>query len=215
MQVDHSGRYNRLYEYTHILCELLQGHTVNFTGSYYTVNGLKLSASLPPALLPSLYVAGNSGEALDLASRLNTAILQMAKPLATLSAPGAFIPAGFHLGILAREHAADAVATMKQSAPLLRERAIMQKVSFLNTDAVWKKELYHAATQDATDNVYTLVPFKYYYSDVPYLVGSYHQVAEYIKGYMQAGLKTFVVEIAGNTGSNEFLHITEVFNRLR
>jgi alkanesulfonate monooxygenase len=216
LSLNHHSRYERLYEYTHIFYALLRGETVDFEGSYYTVKELKLSACLPPELLPVLYIAGNSTEALALAKRLDTATLQMAKPAAALSADGVFIPTGFHLGILAREQKEDAAAAMEKISPPLRERAIMQKVSFINTDAVWKKELYQAAVNESTaDGVYTLVPFKYYHSDVPYLAGSYDEVAAYIRKYISAGLKTFVVEIAGNTGSNEFEHISEVFKRLQ
>jgi alkanesulfonate monooxygenase len=216
INLDHNSRYERLYEYTHIFYALLRGEKVDFAGNFYNVSNLQLSASLPAELLPGLYIAGNSTEALALAPRLNTATLQMAKPLAALSAADVFIPTGFHLGILAREQKEAATEAMEKISPPLRERAIMQKISFINTDAVWKKELYQAAVNEAsTDGVYTLVPFKYYHSDVPYLVGSYDEVAAYIREYIQSGLTAFVVEIAGNTGSNEFLHIQEVFKRLR
>lgn len=48
---------------------------------------------------------------------------------------------------------------------------------------------------DEGEGAYWLVPFRYHHTFAPYLVGSHDEVARAVTGYLNGGIRTFVLDI--------------------
>jgi alkanesulfonate monooxygenase len=214
--VSHNDRYKRLEEFIRIVYDLLMNDKpFSFNGSFYNVNNLRLPLNLPSPLLPDIYIAGSSAEAIDLLKKRNGINLRMARPMAKIpEIVSSDLAQGFHFGIIARQTSSEAYQRLNEISPASRERQLLQKFSMRNTDAVWKKDLLNMADEiNGEDTIFSIAQFQNFYSDVPYLVGDYHSVASYIRQYVSAGIRFFIVEVPLDT-KNEMQHIAEVFSLL-
>ena len=104
----HDARYTRLVEYSTIIMDLARAsagnRAVSFQGSYYTVDGLKLTPAVPEAILPELFVSGSSEAGLAAAGALGATAVHYPQP-ARQYGRDAFDPAlarGIRVGIIAR-----------------------------------------------------------------------------------------------------------------
>lgn len=209
----HDQKYTRLKEYLSIVNRLLQGDTVTCRGEHYTVTNLSLPHALPAHLLPTYYVAGNSAAARAVMRDTGARRLAMALAPNELCHEQAPHSTGFHLGILARPTTDNAMATMHQFSPEDARQKKIQALATHKSGAVWKKELLEKAAQ-GTKPPYCLTPFINGDSDVPYLTGSYQQVAKAIHQYLQHGITLLVIEIP-DTGEDEFQHLRMVITSLK
>ncbi|MDC8004723.1 LLM class flavin-dependent oxidoreductase [Aureisphaera galaxeae] len=190
-QLSHAERYDRLDEYIEIIYKLLSSKSpVNFQGTYYTINNLKLTSVLDESLFPVGYLAGSSPEAQKIRKKRNLANLRMGKPLAKCT-QGMFQSTGMYFGIIARETRLEAISVMKNKfQPEYEEYDELLELSMLNTDAVWKKLL----KEETEDDVFRMEPFQHFNADCPYLVGSFEDVATYIGQYIDLGVDSFVID---------------------
>lgn len=211
LQLTHDERYDRLGEFIHIFSQLLTSRQpISFEGTYYRIKNLRLASLPDPALLPDMYIAGQSAAAIGLCKRFGLTNLSMASPLSSLEelAPNGFAR-GIHFGVISAPTRTEAEARLAEKFQADEFGKDMLELSMTNTDSVWKKKLYEAQPVEG-DKVYSLVPFKHFKSDCPYLVGSHEEVATYLHKYSKQGISSFVMEL----DENELSQFDLFFERL-
>ena len=210
----HDERYARTLEYTLIIQKLLSSpDPVSFAGSYYTVQGLKMSPPLPSDLLPGFTMSGSSAAGLAAAEAVGAVAIQYPKP------PGEEVvrsrtETGVRIGIVARETDEEAWRVAYERFPEDRKGQIMHKLAMKVSDSQWHEQLSVLAETKASERqAYWLGPFQNYQTFCPYLVGSYERVAQELTRYVAAGRSTFVLDIPPSEA--ELKHIGVVFDGLQ
>lgn len=219
----HDDRYTRTAEYTRIVLELLRSDDpVTFSGDHYRVENLRLTPPLPAGLLPEVLMSGSSpaGRAAALAVG--------ATPVTYPAPPGEEDPPdtaggghGVRVGIVARATGEAAWRAALERFPDDRAGRITHRVAMAVSDSHW-----HARLSSRSDGPppagpdpgsggsggrgpYWLGPFQAYQTFCPYLVGDHATVAEQVRGYVDAGADTFVLDIPPSR--EELAEIERVF----
>jgi alkanesulfonate monooxygenase len=215
----HDERYARLVEYTAIIQGLLQtAGPFSFSGRYYQVDKLRLTPPLPPELLPGVLVSGSSEAGMQAALRLGATPIEYPKPAAESGqAPAAGATArGLRIGLIARATEAEAWRDAHARFPPDRKGQLTHELAMKVSDSSWHQQLSKLGAKCATEqerNPYWLVPFQNYKTFCPYLVGSYATVAQGIADYVNAGFRTFVLDVP--TSPEELRDIGLVFGIVR
>ncbi|GGA81151.1 LLM class flavin-dependent oxidoreductase [Puia dinghuensis] len=206
--LDREQRYDRLEEYIYIVDSLLRlRKPVTFTGTFYTVNSLMLSDSLPADLLPEYFIAGSSVEASELNQKFSSTSFFMAKEPDLQDNPAtiqSLQKRGVHFGLITRPVEIDAMNMLNEIFKDDGSGEDMLNYSMSNTDSVWKKEMFENS-KNVSGKTYSLAPFKNFKADCPYFVGDYDQIGNVIVKYVVSGVSALVVEIPG--GQEEFMHV--------
>ena len=209
----HDDRYVRLQEYTQILKGLLEGEEpVSIEGKYYEVDQLSLSPSLPEDLYPDILLSGSSDAGLETSRQLNAVAIQYPQPSGEYetghSEPRA---PGIRVGIIARPSAEEAWRIANERFPGDREGQLAHKLAMKTSDSQWHQTLSEMAEDlEGAQSVYWLHPFENYKTFCPYLVGSYDQVADELRRYMDAGFQRYILDIPRE--EDDLRHTQEVFN---
>jgi alkanesulfonate monooxygenase len=210
----HDARYARLIEYSRIIMDLTRGsagnRAVSFQGSYYTVEGLKLTPAVPPDILPELFVSGSSDAGREAASALGAVAVHYPQP-ARQYGKDAFDPAlarGIRVGIVARATSDEAWRVAEERFPPDRRGQITHQLAMKTSDSRWHKDLSERPEAEP-DSPYWLRPFHSYQTFCPYLVGSRERVAQEIARYVAAGFRTFILDVPPNEA--ELAEIKAVF----
>lgn len=192
MLLDKNERYDRLVEYIEIVMALLTKPTpLTYSGKHYQAKNLKLSSTIEPSHIPGVFIAGSSDSAIQARARLNAGSIEMAKPLKGF-ADGYPVAKVLHIGVMACETKEDAQNKLTNKfRAQYEESAELLELSMLNSDSQWKKQLFH----EQEDEVFTMLPFRNFNSDCPYLAGDYAQVADYLFEYLQKGAEHFIIEV--------------------
>jgi alkanesulfonate monooxygenase len=210
----HDERYARLVEYTTVIQNLLcTPGPVSFAGRYYRVNNLKLTPPLPVNLAPSVLVSGSSEAGMDAARRLGATAVEYPKPAAEYGSavPGA-ASNGIRIGIVARPEDAEAWSVARERFPEDRKGQLTHGLAMKVSDSSWHRQLSELGSAGAeAEGPYWLVPFRNYKTFCPYLVGSYDRVADEVARYVDAGYRTFILDVPA--GPEEMRHIGVVFER--
>jgi alkanesulfonate monooxygenase len=210
----HDDRYTRLVEYTTIMQALFHSaEPVSYEGQYYRVANLRLTPPIAPGLMPGVYVSGSSDAGLEAARQLGATAVQYPKP------PSEYQPAnegtgsrGVRIGIIARADDDDAWRVARSRFPEDRKGQITHQLAMKVSDSSWHRQLSDLGTvPPSAENPYWLVPFQNYKTFCPYLVGSYDRVADEVSRYVDAGYRTFILDVPAS--AEEMEHIVEVFER--
>jgi alkanesulfonate monooxygenase len=206
----HDQRYDRLAEYTLVIRQLLEsGGPVSFAGEFYTVDKLKLSPSLPAALLPGIFVSGSSDAGLAAARTIGATAIKYPKPPDEEEGADAGIRCGIRVGIIARPEAEEAWHVALTRFPEDRKGQITRQLATKVSDSVWHQQL--ARLEDAEGrSPYWMVPFQNYKTMCPYLVGGYEQVAQEMAKYFAAGYRTVILDVP--TCAEDLQHTFAAFN---
>lgn len=194
----HDERYDRVTEYATIIRTLLSARTpCSFTGKYYQVEGLQLNLGrdLPAHYAPLFTMSGSSPAGLAAARRLKARAIQYLRPShdysgVTLSSE---LQYGARLGMVVRETSEEAWSAARARYP---DSPIGQEIRdyFVSvSDSVWVKEL-GKDVQVPPGHPYWLGPYKNFQAACPFLVGSKQIVAFELAGYIEMGLRTFLIE---------------------
>ena len=214
-QTPHDERYARLVEYTTIIKDLLLSpDALTFEGRHYRVSNLKLTPSLPPGLTPGVFISGSSEAGMKAAEQLRATAIEYPKPpSAYASAPASGIGAhGIRIGIIARGEEAEAWRIARTRFPEDRKGQITHQLAMKVSDSSWHRQLSDLGKAGvSSENPYWLVPFENYKTFCPYLVGSYDRVADEVARYVEAGYRTFILDVPASP--EEMEHIGEVFER--
>jgi len=211
----HDQRYTRLIEYTQIINALLRNPAgVTYDGVFYKADKLKMTPPLAPELLPGIFVSGSSEAGLAAAKAMGATAVQYPQPAAEYEAkpPADALDAGIRVGIITREDGAEAWNTARTRFPEDRKGQLTHQVAMKVSDSHWHQQLSEMGEQPVTDdNPYWLTPFQNYKTFCPYLVGSYHRVAQELARYIAVGYQTFILDIPPN--DEELRHIKIVFKQ--
>jgi alkanesulfonate monooxygenase len=212
-ETPHDQRYQRLVEYTLIIKKLLESpEPVSFEGSFYKVRNLKMTPPLDRELAPGILVSGSSPAGLEAARAIGaTAVKYPRPPKAYLGTPPPEgTGCGVRVGIIARPSAAEAWQVAQARFPADRGGQIAHKLAMKVSDSHWHKQLSEASQAEGMrEGPYWMWPFENYKTFCPYLVGDYAEVAEQISLYMQAGYRTFILDIPPSR--EELDHTRKVF----
>jgi alkanesulfonate monooxygenase len=119
---------------------------------------------------------------------------------------------GVRVGIIARESADEAWAVALERFPEDRRGQLTQQLAMKVSDSSWHKQLSQRIEGGPGErSPYWLGPFQNYKTFCPYLVGTYDQVADLVRGYIGSGYKTFILDIPASR--EELEHIGIVFRR--
>ena len=211
----HDDRYVRLVEYAAIIQSLLQSpDAVSFEGRYFKVSNLKLTPPLPANLMPGLLVSGSSEAGMQAARQLGATAIEYPKPPAEYAALPADTPAssGIRIGIIARSQDAEAWTVARMRYPEDRKGQLTHQLAMKVSDSSWHRQLSDLGnSRSGGENPYWLVPFQNYKAICPFLVGSYDRVADEVARYVDAGYRTFILDVPATV--EEMPHIGTVFER--
>jgi alkanesulfonate monooxygenase len=212
-ETDHDERYRRLVEYGEIMSRLLETDgPCSFDGDFYRIRNLTLKPSLPPELLPPIFVSGSSPAGMAAARALGATAVKYPQRVAEeagmrdLGAPRI----GMRIGILARPSAEDAWRLALERFPEDRRGQITHRLAMRISDSHWHRELSELGSVDySSEHPYWLRPFENYKTFCPYLVGSYDRVAEELRRYIALGFRTFILDIP--QAEDDLEHISAAF----
>jgi alkanesulfonate monooxygenase len=211
----HDERYARLLEYTTVIQSLLRTtDPVSFEGQYYTVNKLKLTPPLPAELMPGVLVSGSSAAGMDAARQLKATAVEYPRPAAEYAAapPADIASRGIRIGVIARAEDAHAWSVARARYPEDRKGQLIHQLAMKVSDSSWHRQLSELGKAGAgAENPYWLVPFQNYHAVCPFLVGSYDRVADEVARYVDAGYRTFILDVPASV--DEMHHTGVVFER--
>jgi len=211
----HDKRYARLIEYAAVIHQLLSSSApVTFHGEFYKIDQLKMTPSLPPELLPEIFVSGSSDAGLDAARKLGATAVKYPRPATECEAEPAnnSFKSGIRVGIITRETEDEAWEIAEQRFPEDRKGELTHQLAMKVSDSLWHKQLSDTANKTrAVRSTYWLRPFEQYKTFCPYLVGGYEPVANELSRYISLGYRTFILDIPAN--EEELHHATTVFDR--
>ena len=208
----HNKRYERLIEYSAIIQRLLAGGApVNFQGVYYSVEGLTMMPSVPSELFPLFMISGSSDAGLAAARELRALPVRYPEPPGQCMAPSDFFGgAGIRVGIIAREDGEEAWRIAEGRFPPDRAGQMTHRLAMKASDSVWHHTLSGIGADMKDERAaYWLVPFQNYKTFCPYLVGSYLKVAEELRRYLDAGYRTFILDVP--VDEQDLRHIRAAF----
>jgi alkanesulfonate monooxygenase len=211
----HDKRYARLIEYAAVIHQLLSSSApVTFHGEFYKIDQLKMTPSLPPELLPEIFVSGSSDAGLDAARKLGATAVKYPRPATECEAEPAnnSFKSGIRVGIITRETEDEAWEIAEQRFPEDRKGELTHQLAMKVSDSLWHKQLSDTANKTrAVRSTYWLRPFEQYKTFCPYLVGGYEPVANELSRYISLGYRTFILDIPAT--EEELHHATAVFDR--
>jgi alkanesulfonate monooxygenase len=214
----HDARYARLVEYSRIIMDLARtsagSRAVSFQGSYYAVEGLKLTPAVPEDILPELFVSGSSEAGLEAATALGAVAVHYPQPARQYDKDvfDPALPRGIRVGIIAREASDEAWRIAEERFPPDRRGQVTHQLAMKTSDSRWHKDLSERPETEP-DSPYWLRPFHSYQTFCPYLVGSRERVALEIARYIAAGFRTFILDVPPNEA--ELAEIQAVFAMAR
>lgn len=196
----HDNRYDRLAEYTEIIQLLLTSDkAVTYKGEFYDIKNLKLQPVLPEHLQPEYYLSGSSDMARKTAARLGAKLIEYPEPTADYIDSGRTNGngiRGIRVGVLARDTHEKAWDDARVRFPKTRIGELSHQMAEKISDSEWHKTLSDQNEYDLCgESVYWLGPFKHYHTFCPYLVGDYEEVARALRGYLQIGCTTCILDI--------------------
>lgn len=197
--LSHDARYDRLTEFVTIVKMLLGGGMANFAGEYYRVRRARLSTAVPEDLMPTAYVSGSSAASLRAGESLGLG--QLSFPLLPEDCANPDVRrnrfgSGISIGVIARDDSAEAWRIAHKRFPADPDGAERMKLLLSAGDSSWQPQLACVPIPDeAQGQPYWLVPFRYHHTFCPYLVGNHDEVARAVTAYLNAGIRTFVLDI--------------------
>lgn len=197
-RLSHDARYDRLTEYVAIVRMLLDGGLVSYAGRHYDVRRARLAVPPPADLMPRAYVSGSSAASVQAGESLGVGQLSFPLPPGDFASPGARrnrFGSGMPVGIIARDSSSEAWRIARKRFPADPERAEKMRLLLSASVSSWQRELASVTIpDDAEGQVYWLVPFRYFHTFCPYLVGSYDDVGKAVTAYLAGGARTFVLD---------------------
>jgi len=208
----HDERYRRLTEYALVVRELLTAaRPVQHEGEFYCLHGPAGIGGLSDDLMPRLLVAGSSPAGREMAGRLGA--LTVRHPATSTAAPPITGGDCVRLGVLARPTADEAWEAAHSRFVTDPARRLEHRLEMRFTDSISHRQLNQAVEEIDADreSPYWLAPFENRQAQCSYLVGDYATVAREVRGFLSAGVRTFLLD--DPTDAAELRHTGGVFRR--
>lgn len=201
---DHSQRYARTKEFLEVVNHLWQSEHMpySFEGEFYQIRNAELGVPFQNGQRPNIYISGGSLEARDVTGRFGDCLLRYGDTPDKLSELADSLHAdnlklGIRMHVIARETREEAlylVSEMSKSPDEEHRREIAEFVKTCDSQAVLKSfELAQSAENDWLSPMVWSGAVAYRGGPALAIVGSYDEVAEYLKEYRQAGVDEFIL----------------------
>ena len=206
----HDRRYDRLREYGALVAGLLRGEApLTVGGEFYTVTGLVLAPPLSETLRPTFFVAGSSAAGRAAACALGAVSVEYPSSAVTTETGANPVPRrGVRVGIVTRDDDETAWRVARARFPEERRGRIVHALAMKVSDSSWHRRL--SGADEAVAPPYWLEPFQRAQTFCPFLVGSYAQVGEELRRYVQAGIRTFILDVPRD--ADDLGHIALAFD---
>ncbi len=217
--LDHDERYERATEYHTVLSRLLSSdEPLVHEGRFYQYKGLYMFSRLAPDLRPRTFVAGSSPAGRKMAAAVADIAITHPEPVdqfaeTFLGADREDTRIGIRIGLIARDTDEEAWSVARALYPEDR-RARLKTAMRKKSPSDWNRRLAELATDEGVyDEVYFTGAFRADKGNMPVLVGSYRQVADYLERYLKLGVSAVI--LAGVTSDEDFEHANVVLSDLR
>lgn len=207
----HDKRYERLFEYAHIVKGLLSNKGLfSFNGDFYKVDKIKMMPSITEEMIPVELISGTSEAGIATAEKLEATKVKYARPLSEYvgEKPNKSYDLGVRFGIIARETTEEAWEVANKRFPDDLKGKMAHAMASKTSDSKWHEQLSKLEVTDGK-SVYWLKPFHTYKTFCPYLVGSHKEVAEELAGYVNLGHTRIILDIMPE--EEDFFHCRQVF----
>lgn len=218
-QLDHDERYERATEYFTVLQALLSSEEpLVHEGRFYRYRGLYMFSRLDPEIRPRVFVAGSSPAGRQMAATVADVAITHPEPVdqfaETFLGPGREgLRIGIRIGLIARPTDDEAWSVARALYPEDR-RARLKTAMRKKSPSDWNRRLAELATEDGRyDEVYWTGAFRADKGNMPLLVGSYRNVADYLKRYLRLGVSTVI--LADMFAEEDFQHAAAVLADVR
>ncbi|MGC5775210.1 LLM class flavin-dependent oxidoreductase [Paenibacillus pabuli] len=206
-RLNHEERYERLIEYGVVLRSLLStNEPLTFAGKYYSYQNLCMHSAVDPTLMPRIFCATtfSSPHGISAAKQIADVVLTFPGPVNHFQQffcnqfVGSPVELGIRIGLITRSTESEAFQAANRN---MDHRLRKLEKAHLIRDG-W--------TQLEDDTIY--FPRRQQAADCPCLVGSYEQVATYIRKYAELGVKHII--IGASIGFEEAEHYEKVFEMI-
>ncbi|WP_439116415.1 LLM class flavin-dependent oxidoreductase [Paenibacillus antri] len=188
---EHQDRYERLFEYTTALRILLESDSaVTFEGKHYTYRNLQLKPTLPSSIQPLYFIAGSSESGRNTARTCSAVWLTHPEPLEQYRGTYSCSPdrTGIRIGIIARRTDQEAWTAAEERFQPSRFGLALTAAG-RKSPSHWIRSMAQLAERELYDGVYWMGAYRSGAAHNPYFVGSYDRVAEYMRGYIEHGVR--------------------------
>lgn len=211
----HDRRYDRLVEFGRIVGDLVRGESpVSASGEFYRTQHLGLVPAVSAALQPELFVSGSSPAGLAAARALGALAVEYPAPATSYPAATAESESrrGIRVGIITRPDGDEAWRIARARFPESRKGQLTHQLAMKVSDSAWHHQLSAVADEvRGRPSPYWLVPFENYQTFCPYLVGDLDEVATVLRGYLGAGIGTFILDVPAHP--EDLPHTAAAFTR--
>lgn len=217
--IDPKMKYARLTEYIQVIKLLLNNRDpISYKGEFYNFNKLHLLPQIKSEHIPEIFMAGSSFENIQCAHSVADTTVLRPEPINLFKENycsqinTSRLNIALRISIIARPTTEEAWEIARKTFPKNRAGAILtnlrKKVVSHNTRLMAHLSSY----EEIYDEVYWMGAYYNGVSDDPYLVGSYIDVANYLKRYTDSGVNTILF---GDLFSEEqFIHASRVIDIL-
>jgi alkanesulfonate monooxygenase len=201
----HAQRYERLVEFGRVVSALLTSESpVVHDGLYYRLHKPAALPPLPASQLPRMFVCTSSARGITAAQELGATAVHH-------PSDGSIIPSDcVRIGVIAREDSDTAWEVAHDRFPVNPASRFEHRLDVALSDSCRQTNLQSAAVEGESRELW-LVPFEQQQSLSAYVVGSHVEVARYLRQWMDAGVRTFVMEEPSSPADLE--HVRCAFER--
>ena len=201
----HDARYDRLVEFGTVVRQLLQSQEpVVFDGDFYRLHKPAALAPLTSDQQPEFFVCAASEAGRTAAAALAATTVQHATT--TSSSPC------LRVGVIARDTEEAAWEEAHARFPMNHASRFAHRLEMAWSDSRSCTELLAAADEDHPHrDVLWMTPFENRQAHCAYIVGDYRGVARQVRGWMESGAQTFLLDAPANAAELE--HTQHVFER--
>lgn len=217
--LDHDERYARAAEYVALLHRLLgSDEPLTWNGEHYRFRNLRINTMLPEHLRPRIFVPGSSEASRSLVEQVGHVTITHPEPVDRFAESfaathkGSGVEMGIRVGLVARrtgEEAWTAALDGHEVDRAARLRTLLKRES----ESDWNRRMALLASEaDVYDDVYWTGLYSTGRTGAPVLVGSYDQVAGYLKRYIALGVTKLLLTKVDT--EDDFRHAGSVLTRL-
>lgn len=196
----HDERYDRLREHASVVCGLLNRPTTTYDGHHYTVQHARTPLRLAQDVRPRVHVSGSSAACAAAATALGAVQLSYPTPVEEFARRPADRRGrhgtGIRIGIIARDTSDSAWRLAQRLFPENELGRQLHDRAAASVSSSWHQDLSGRAPRGALEReTYWLHPFHTYQTFCPYLVGSHDEVAAALARYLDAGVRTLILDV--------------------
>lgn len=209
-------KYDRLKEYAEILKSLLcSNDPLTYSGQYYNYAKLINYSAIGENLMPDFFIPGSSDASIRLSHTHADSTLLRPQPVNSFvqdympKIDKEKIRIAIRLSIIARPESNEAWEIARAAFPISSYGKKVTKMR-KNLQSHNSRMMASLADDEVYDTVFWMGAFQSGKSADAFLIGSYKEVADYLLGYINAGVNEILL---GHLETEEdFIHITKVMN---